>query len=197
MSTAIPWDPMPESCSGNYPEDGCQGKFPLKTTPGLCERCHLLDLFRNVPEEHEHISAYFQCKYCGAVNQDITATGCCPGCTAEFQKCVGYFPEDSCQGNFPLKQSYGLCIRCQILKGSEDKPNEHALVSSYPQCRKCSTIGEAMHDGICSHCEDICSIAPKDDKFLWQVLADARECRSQAWVTRMYGRAAQRQGIIL
>ncbi|KAK0441775.1 uncharacterized protein EV420DRAFT_1085013 [Desarmillaria tabescens] len=126
-------------CTGRYPEDGCQGNFPLKGTPGLCERCHLLNLSQNSTEEHACISMYFQCNHCGPANQEITASCCCLRCAVQLQvvqehetttKCVGDLPENSCQGNFPFKKDHGLCIHCGILNSLEDNPKAHMLVST-------------------------------------------------------------------
>ncbi|KAK0442801.1 uncharacterized protein EV420DRAFT_1072231 [Desarmillaria tabescens] len=224
MNTSLPNNYRPTVCTGRYPENGCQGNFPLKGTPGLCERCHLLNLSQNSPEEHARISIYFQCNHCGAANREITVSCCCLQCAVQLQvqehetmtKCVGDLPENSCQGNFPFKKDYGLCNRCDILNSLEDNPNAHVLVSSYPQCRKCGAIAETMPNGVCSSCKNIsvspykmqCTagiqqpehmkhyIAPTINDLARRVIADARDYRSEAWVTRMYGRATQRHGVV-
>ncbi|KAK0187452.1 hypothetical protein F5146DRAFT_1004361 [Armillaria mellea] len=122
-------------------------------------------------------------------------------------KCVANIPENFCQGNFPFKQSYGLCIQWNLLNSLEGDPHSYELVS----CQKCGAVAQTMSDSTCSDCQNICISSfkiqhgttgvqepeqVKSGPLARQIITDAKDYRSEAWITRMYGHATQRHGLV-
>ncbi|KAJ6572928.1 hypothetical protein B0H10DRAFT_1964296 [Mycena sp. CBHHK59/15] len=62
-------------CSGPNAGDGCNGEFPNKTTPGLCNLCQSLEDAQN-DEARQKIEALPQCFECGILGKNIKNNKC-------------------------------------------------------------------------------------------------------------------------
>ncbi|KAJ7633202.1 hypothetical protein FB45DRAFT_1058160 [Roridomyces roridus] len=63
-------------CKGSNLGDGCNGEFPNKTTPGLCQKCALLEKAGDDDAAKDKFESYPQCIDCGAAAKNIRNDMC-------------------------------------------------------------------------------------------------------------------------
>ncbi|KAJ7789540.1 hypothetical protein B0H14DRAFT_2627138 [Mycena olivaceomarginata] len=117
MSTSTPTDDLNNlhsQCCTENADEGCGLNFPGKPSPGLCQKCILLNTLDPTSQRYQQAVGYLQCLTCGVAWQRFPYTDQCGPCNQKALTASGLVNHSVNTALQARSQAFNLRTHCPL-----------------------------------------------------------------------------------